>query len=120
MEYHVTRQNGFYDEEPRVEIALGLDNISPGMLVGKYETEGYYDGASDAVEAALQLARDWHRDELHREDGRFAVTISSAASLGAYPTADDGDSDEELHAWAARRAEACGEATDELEEALDD
>ena len=99
MKYLVNRQNGFYDDLPRVEIALGVDEASPGMLVPEFDQEGEYDDALEAVEAAIALA-----DAAPRGNGSaWDITISAAASIGMYPTHADGRSDRELRDWADRR-----------------
>lgn len=98
MGYHVTRQNGYYDEKPRIEIATGKDEISPGMLVAQTELEDEYDTAQEAVEAAIELSK--------RLPVPPPITISSAASIGLYPTSDDGCTTEELYQWAHARGSA--------------
>lgn len=94
----VSRQNGFYDTELRIEIATGRDEISPGMLVPNYDEEGEYDTATEAVHAAMAL-----RDNHYPDETKPEITVSSAASIGLYPTSDDGWFDDKLHEWAEKR-----------------
>lgn len=100
--FHVTRQNGFYDHAPRVEIATGPDEVSPGCLVASFDQEDEYSDPRDAVEAALELA------VLAADDPSepWPVTLSALASIGHYPTADDEQDADDLRAWAERRAAA--------------
>lgn len=105
MGYFVTRQNGFYDEGPRIEIALGRDEISPGQLVARYPQEGEYDSATDAAQAALSLRAEWGAALGEMP----ALSVSAFASVGYYPTAGGGWDAADLGVWAHRRDEADAE-----------
>lgn len=100
MAYIVSRQNGFYDDQPRIEIATGRDEISPGMLVARYDEEGEYDSPREAVEAAIKL-QETLTGMVDEQD--WPITISGMASLGLYPTPDDDWNVEELMKWAEKR-----------------
>jgi hypothetical protein len=94
MEYYVARQKP-WDGLPYVEIAHGLDELSPGCLVAEYSQEGSYDNRADAAQAAIELSEVWEPSE-----GR--ICISTAASIGMYPSEGDEWNVDELLEWIER------------------
>lgn len=110
MNYCVSIQNGYYDEgQPRVEIATSLDEMSPGALSGTIDE---FDMAREAVEDALEKSCPGAPDT-----DPLPITISTAASIGLYPSPEDGRNREYLLAWAERRDEAAQATIDEEEDA---
>ena len=97
MAYFISEQRYYYDGgEEAVEVALGLDNVSPGAsAAGIVECDTALEAAEEAILAG-------------GEGGRY--TISTAAVLGLYPTVEDAMTADELREWAAARAEKLEEA----------
>lgn len=112
MTFVVTRQTNFYDEgAPSVEIAYGMDNVSPGALSSTTMFPDDFTEAEDpreAVEVAIKLRKAWwpHIRYTSMGEKRYVpFTISGAASIGLYPTVEDGLTAAQLRRWAKQKYE---------------
>lgn len=101
MKYFVSRQCYWPDGENVVEIAMGgLDYSNADMLVSKYAGEGeeYYD-PREAVEAALEIAKQWKSDCPDKEIG-----VASGCTMG-YTMPFEPSEEKELKEWAEKQYE---------------
>ena len=114
--YTVTRQLQWPDGNLMIEISEGgFDYVNPDMLSPKYDQEGEsFDNPIDAVDAALQILKDWQHDEPNNHIG-----IGYGATLGFTAPFDESDI-AEIKAWAQKeydrlpKCDRCGEIiTDE-------
>lgn len=124
--YYVTRQSNFYDSGAySVEIAGGLDNVSPGALA--QTLNGDFSESSDpreAVEDAIRLRKEWIKRGINNPDymtdGTIPFTLTAASSVGLYPTVEDGLTAAGLRRWAKAmydRAPKCDKCGDVCESA---
>lgn len=99
------------DEQNVVEIASGgLDYANPDMLVEKYEGEGTeYTDPREALEAALEIAKQWKRDK-----PELKIGIAHGFTAG-YTMPFEPDSKKQLKKWAQeaydslKKCDQCGE-----------
>jgi hypothetical protein len=131
MTFVVTRQKNFYDSgAPSVEIAYGMDNVSPGAM-SNYFAEDFNeeDDPREIAELAIRLRKRWMKYLGHRwfwdwatgvgEDHPLPFTISGASSMGLYPTVHDGLTAAGLRRWAKEtyekmpKCEHCGTPTED-------
>lgn len=97
MTYIVNRQSPWMGEEC-IEIANGVDEISPGMLTSKYPSEGEYSTRQEALDAALEL----QKAILAATKVQWPIVLSYGASIGLYSDGAEGLDLEELQAWVSR------------------
>ncbi len=128
MVFVVTRQKNFYDSGAHsVEIAYGVDNVSPGAMSNFFiEDFAEEDDPREIAEIAIILRKHWARILGIRWFSNWAegihplpFTISGASSIGLYPTVNDGLTAAGLRRWAKEmyekmpKCEHCGTPTED-------
>lgn len=131
MSYLVTRQSNFYDNGAfSVEIAHGLDNVSPGALASRFTGEfEEFNSPIEAAEVAIRIRKEWAKIPMDSEllsEGTIPFVISGSSAFGLYPTVADGFTAAGLRRWSRKafanspKCDYCGDIVPKADNYRDD